>query len=31
MVLALIVIGGLLALVPSTLSYRQSVSAGLRS
>lgn len=31
MVLALIVIGGLLALIPSILSYRQSVSAGLRS
>ena len=31
MVLALIVIGGVLALAPSVLSYRQSVSSGLRA
>ena len=31
MVLALIAIGGFLALIPSILSYRQSVSAGLRA
>jgi hypothetical protein len=31
MVATLIAVGGLLALVSSTLSYRQPVSAGLRS